>query len=203
LQAKLLRAIQDHTIERLGSNTPIHIDLRLITATSRDLEQAVTNDSFREDLYYRLNVVSIALRPLRERRQDIPALVDHFLHRGARPLAMTPAALRKLCSYHWPGNVRELENTVERARVLARGGIIDEAEIDLLSRPESSNANWTDRAPLEEGWKNCLAALEKSLVERAMMVAGGNKSRAAELLKIHRRLLYEKLREYGLQSDPE
>ncbi len=203
LQAKLLRAVQDHSIERLGSNTPVHVDLRLITATSRDLERAVSGGNFREDLYYRLNVVTIVLPPLRERRQDIPALVDHFLHRGDRPVTMTPAALRKLCAYHWPGNVRELENTVQRARVLAPGGIIDDVEIDLQPRTESITTSWADRAPLEEGWKNCLASLERSLVERAMILAGGNKSKAAELLKIHRRLLYEKLREYGLQADAE
>jgi DNA-binding NtrC family response regulator len=203
LQAKLLRAIQDHSIQRLGSNAPVHIDLRLITATSRDLERAVGDGHFREDLYYRLNVVTIVLPPLRERRQDIPALVDHFLHRSGRPVTMTPAALRKLCAYHWPGNVRELENAVQRARVLAPGGIIDDAEIDLQPRAESTTTSWADRAPLEEGWKNCLAALERSLVERAMILAGGNKSKAAELLKIHRRLLYEKLREYGLQADAE
>lgn len=203
LQAKLLRAIQDHTIERLGSNIPIHIDLRLITATARDLEQAVSDGRFREDLYYRLNVVTISLPPLRERRQDIPALVDYFLHRSGRPVTMTPAALRKLCAYHWPGNVRELENTVERSRVLAPSGIVDEAQIDLQPRPEIAATSWADRAPVEEGWKHCVVTLEKSLVERAMIHAGGNKSKAADLLKIHRRLLYEKLREYGLKADTE
>jgi two-component system, NtrC family, response regulator AtoC len=203
LQAKLLRAIQDHTIERLGSNAAIHVDLRLITATARDLEQAVSDGRFREDLYYRLNVVRIGLPPLRERRQDIPALVDYFLHRDGRPVTMTSAALRKLCAYHWPGNVRELENTVERSRVLAPSGIIDEAEIDLQPRPEVAAISWADRAPVEEGWKHCIAMLEKSLIERAMILAGGNKSKAADLLKIHRRLLYEKLREFGLKADTE
>jgi two-component system response regulator AtoC len=203
LQAKLLRAIQDHTIERLGSNTSIHVDLRLITATARDLEQAVSDGRFREDLYYRLNVVRIGLPPLRDRRQDIPALVDYFLHRDGRPLTMTSAALQKLCAYHWPGNVRELENTVERSRVLAPSGIIDEAEIDLQPRPEVAAISWADRAPVEEGWKHCIAMLEKSLIERAMILAGGNKSKAADLLKIHRRLLYEKLREFGPKADTE
>ena len=130
-------------------------------------------------------------------------MVDHFLRRSGRPVAMTPAALRKLCAYHWPGNVRELENTVERARVLAPGGIVDDAEIDLQPKPELVPLRWADRAPLEGGWKNCLTTLEKSLIERAVILSGGNKSKAAELLKIHRRLLYEKLREYGLQADAE
>jgi DNA-binding NtrC family response regulator len=201
LQAKLLRAIQDRTIQRLGSNAAIGIDIRLITATARHLEQAVAEGGFREDLYYRLNVVTIVMPPLRERRQDIPALVDHFLHRGGRRATITPAGLAKLCAYHWPGNVRELENTVERARVLARAGIIDEPDIDLQTKFESTLLGWAERAPLEEGWRACIETLEKSLIERAMITANGNKSKAAELLKIHRRLLYEKLREYGLQSD--
>jgi len=201
LQSKLLRAIQERTIERLGSNAHVTVDLRLITATSRNLEQAVANGAFREDLYYRLNVVTIAMPPLRERRQDIPALVNSFLHRGDGVATMTPSALAKLCAYHWPGNVRELENTIERARMLARGGIIDEAEIDLQNNLNFATANWADRAPLEEGWRTCIEALEKSLIARAMTTASGNKSKAAELLKIHRRLLYEKLREYGLQPD--
>jgi Nif-specific regulatory protein len=161
LRAKLLRVIQDHTIERLGSNAPIHVDLRLITATARDLELAVSDGRFREDLYYRLNVVIIGLPPLRERRQDIPALVDYFLNRNGRPVTMTPTALRKLCAYHWPGNVRELENTVERARVFAPSGIMDEAEIDLQPKPEIAATNWaTARQSRKAGntvsrlWKN-------------------------------------------------
>src|SRR6202050_3034447 len=133
LQSKLLRAIQERTIERLGSGTPIRVDLRLITATSRDLEKAVSEGQFREDLYYRLNVVVVELPPLRDRRQDIPSLVEHFLSRAGRSVAVAPAALNLLCDYHWPGNVRELENTVERAAVLARSGIIDAQDIQLKS----------------------------------------------------------------------
>jgi DNA-binding NtrC family response regulator len=170
----------------------------LITATARNLEEAVSEGQFREDLYYRLNVVSILLPPLRDRRQDIPALVDFFLHRNGRPVAITADALQKLCAHHWPGNIRELENTIERARVLAPGGIIDAAEIQLQQRSENTSVAWADGAPVEEGWKHCLATVEKALVEKAMAISGGNKSKAAELLGIHRRFLYEKLREYGL-----
>jgi two-component system, NtrC family, response regulator AtoC len=111
LQSKLLRAIQERTVERLGSNTPIPVDIRLIAATSRNLEQAIEEGEFREDLYYRLNVVTIQLPP---RRQDIPSLVQHFLNRGGRKGSITPQALAILDEYHWPGNVRELENTIER-----------------------------------------------------------------------------------------
>jgi DNA-binding NtrC family response regulator len=200
LQSKLLRAVQEKSIERLGNNTPVRVDLRLVTATSRNLEEAVARGEFREDLYYRLNVVVIELPPLRERRQDIPALVEHFLRRGGRNLSMTPAALNLLCDYSWPGNVRELENTVERAAVLARSGIIDAAEIQL--KPVSRTvAGWTDQIPLAEGWRANLAAAERAMIVRALRTAEGNKSKAAEMLAIHRRLLYEKLREHGIGDD--
>ncbi len=198
LQSKLLRALQERVIERLGNNTPVPIDIRLVTATSRDLEAAVNQGSFREDLYYRLNVVTIPLPALRERRQDIPALVQHFLNRSGRSISITSPALALLCDYHWPGNVRELENVVERALVLARSGVITEDEIQLKARPEQPEENWTDLAPLDQGLKTNIAALEKALIERALRQAQGNKTRAAEILGVHRRLLYEKLREYGL-----
>jgi two-component system, NtrC family, response regulator AtoC len=203
LQAKLLRAIQERTVERLGSNVPIRVDLRLVTATARNLEEAVSEGRFREDLYYRLNVVTITLPALRERRQDIPSLVDFFLHRNGRSVSMTPGALQKLCAHSWPGNVRELENTVERARVLAPAGIIDETEIQLSQRADSIPVHWADAVPLEGGWKECIAALERSMLERAMALAGANKSKAAEILGIHRRFLYEKLREFGLMRTDE
>jgi two-component system, NtrC family, response regulator AtoC len=201
-QSKLLRAIQERTIERLGSGSPIRVDLRLVAATSRDLEKAVGEGQFREDLYYRLSVVVIDLPPLRDRHQDIPALVEHFLRRTGGSVSMAPAALNLLCEYQWPGNVRELENTVARAAVLAKGGIIDAQDIQL--KPVSRNAeNWTGQIPLAEGWKANLAAAEKAMVARALRIAGGNKSKAAGMLAIHRRLLYEKMREYGIGENPE
>jgi len=200
LQSKLLRAVQDRTIQRLGSNVPITVDIRLVTATSRNLEQAVSEGRFREDLYYRLNVVSIFLPPLRERRHDIPVLVQHFLERSGRGVVMTPAALAKLCDYAWPGNVRELENTVERALVLARSGVIDAHDISLQSWQESAELSWTDLVPVENGWKANVAQLESALVRKALSQSEGNKSRAAELLGIQRRLLYDKLREHGLEE---
>ena len=148
LQSKLLRALQERVIERLGNNTPIRVDIRLVAATSRDLEAAVSAGSFREDLYYRLNVVTLALPPLRERRQDIPALVQHFMNRGGRPASITPSSLATLCDYHWPGNVRQLENVIERALVLARSGVITENEIQLKARPEQQDEDWTSLAAL-------------------------------------------------------
>jgi transcriptional regulator with PAS, ATPase and Fis domain len=200
LQSKLLRAVQERTIERLGSSVPIRVDLRLITATSRDLEQGVAQGSFRADLYYRLNVVTVELPPLRNRRQDIPALVDHILKRGGRILAITPQALNLLCEYHWPGNVRELENTLERAAVLAHGGLIDESDIRLAPVARAAPADWTSQIPLKDGWKANLAAAEKAMIVRALLLAAGNKSKAAELLAIHRRLLYEKMREHAIEE---
>jgi two-component system response regulator AtoC len=200
LQSKLLRAVQERTIERLGSNTPVPVDLRLVTATSRNLEEAVQEGEFREDLYYRLNVVTIPLPPLRDRKQDIPALVEHFLHRQGRSASIAAEALTKLNEYHWPGNVRELENAIERAIVLAREGIITATEIELHPVQNKPGGNWTEQAPLEAGWQTNLAQLEKSLVERALHQAQGNKSKAAELLGIHRRLLYEKIKEHKLET---
>jgi two-component system response regulator AtoC len=199
LQSKLLRALQERIIERLGSNTPVPVDIRLVTATSRDLERAVNEGSFREDLYYRLNVVAIPLPPLRDRRQDIPALVQYFLNRSGSRVSITAPALALLCDYHWPGNVRELENVIERTLVLARSGVITENEIQLRTRPEPANQKWSDLAPLEDGLKTNIAVLEKALIERALRQAQGNKTRAAEILGVHRRLLYEKIREYGLE----
>lgn len=199
LQAKLLRAVQERSIERLGSNIPTAVDIRLITATSKNLEHAVARSEFREDLYYRLNVVTIALPALRERKQDVSALVQHFLQRSGHAVSMTPAALAILCEHHWPGNVRELENTIARALVLARGHVIDRDDILLLDdRQGSMEGHWTDLVPLQNGWKENVELLERALVERALEAAQGNKSKAAEILGIHRRLLYEKLRQYGV-----
>jgi two-component system NtrC family response regulator len=204
LQAKLLRAVQERVIGRLGSNAPIPVNIRLVTATAKNLEQAVAEGRSREDLYYRLNVVSIELPPLRERRQDVPALVQQFLRRSGQPVSMTLAALSLLCDYHWPGNVRELENTIARALVLARGNLIACSQIQLLDNgQENRRQNWADLAPLRNGRKESVESLERSLVERASKEASGNKSKAAEVLGIHRRLLYEKLRQYGLERKDE
>jgi DNA-binding NtrC family response regulator len=200
LQPKLLRAIQERTIERLGSNTPVPIDIRLVTATSRDLERAMDEASFRADLYYRLNVVTIPLPALRDRIQDIPALVQYFLNRSGRRVSLTAPALALLCDHHWPGNVRELENVVERTLVLARSSVITEEEIQLRARPEPVDRSWPFMAPLEDGLRANIALLERVLVKRALRQAQGNKTRAAEILGVHRRLLYEKIREYELED---
>jgi len=172
LQAKLLRALQERTIERLGSNTPIPIDIRMVAATARDLEKEVVEGRFREDLYYRLNVLTIALPPLRDRKQDIPTLVQYFLRRAREPVSITPDALAGWCAYDWPGNIRELENVIERAIVLAHDGIITAQEIQPGRPLDAQRQNWVELLPMEEGFKPVIAAVERALVERALPARG-------------------------------
>jgi two-component system response regulator AtoC len=199
-QAKLLRVLQERTIERLGSEEAIRLDLRIIAATNSDLVRAVREGSFREDLYYRLNVVAITVPPLRERREDIEELARHFalrFHRQQRlPFGgFTDSALDALRRRDWPGNVRELEHAIERALVLSRGAPITAESFPL---PADRTAGWPEAAPLDDGLHALVAQLERSLIARALIEARGNRTRAAEILKIHRRLLYDKLREFGL-----
>ncbi|MFP5380524.1 MAG: sigma-54 interaction domain-containing protein, partial [Vicinamibacteria bacterium] len=149
-QTKLLRILQEREFERIGSNVPIKIDIRVIAATNRNLAEEVEKGKFREDLYYRLNVIHIHMPPLRERKDDIPLLVEHFLNKfrhapGAIPTAVTEEALAKLVSYDWPGNVRELENAIERAVVLSRGNPITVEHLPFGDRREAR-----DRARLAD-----------------------------------------------------
>ena len=200
-QAKLLRVLQDRAIERLGSNLTIPLDVRVLAATNRDLARAVQEGRFREDLYYRLNVVTLTAPPLRERREDIPELARFLLRRCAARLkvaapALSEQALRWLAAQPWPGNVRELEHGLERALVLSRGAAIAPEHFRLSAGPPAGDP--FDAVPLEEGLHGAVARLERRMIERALAQAGGNRSRAAELLKINRRLLYDKMREFGL-----
>jgi two-component system response regulator AtoC len=230
-QTKLLRILQEHQFERIGSNTPIKVDIRVIAATNRDLAEEVDAGRFREDLYYRLNVIHIEMPPLRDRKDDIPLLVEHFLVKyryaaGAIPTTITEEALVRLVDYDWPGNVRELENAIERAVVLSRGAPIsvDYLPSDVLGevagerrqrrvgrrRDGESGATTAgpDPKPRKGGngangatsasFKDEVAALEKRLIGEALARAGGNRTKAAEELGIYRRLLYTKIREYGL-----
>ena len=201
LQAKLLRAIQERTIERLGSNTPIHIDARFIAATAQDLDALVAAGRFREDLYYRLNVVSISLPPLRQRKEDIPLLVQRFLSRSQRPITIGPDALDKIMAHHWPGNVRELENVIARAIVLAPGEIITPDSIQITARSASGDADWLDQVPVRDGYWPNIRKLENHLMKTALEQAKGNKAEAARILGVQRRLLYEKLSEIGLRVE--
>jgi len=199
LQAKLLRAIQEKTVERLGSNQQVTVDFRLITATALDLGTLAASGKFRDDLYYRLNVVLINLPPLRERREDIPLLVQRFLSRSEKPVTIRQDALDRILSYDWPGNVRELENVITRAIVLAPGGVITPECVQFADRRAPANACWLDQLPFREGYWNVIRKVEGQLLKAALDEASGNKAEAARILGIQRRLLYEKMSELGMQ----
>jgi two-component system response regulator AtoC len=208
-QTKLLRVLQDHKIERVGSSIPIKVDIRIICATNKDLQKLVEQNKFRDDLYYRLNVIHIHMPPLRDRKEDIPALVEHFLakHRysaTAQPAAISEEALRRLMEYDWPGNVRELENVIERAVVLSRGQIITSRELPFGDQEgDREGEGDSDEVPSERSFfKKSVAQFEKDLIMKALRDAAGNRSKAAEMLGIYRRLLYAKIKEYGLEGYP-
>ncbi|MDE3101342.1 MAG: sigma-54-dependent Fis family transcriptional regulator [Chloroflexota bacterium] len=206
-QTKLLRVLQDRKIERLGSSLPLKVDIRVICATNKDLQKQVEVTKFRDDLFYRLNVINIHMPPLRDRKEDIPALVEHFLakHRysaTAQPAAISEEALRRLMEYDWPGNVRELENVIERAVVLSRGQIITSRELPFGDH-EGDREEEGDEVPSERSFfKKSVAQFEKDLIMKALRDANGNRSKAAEMLGIYRRLLYAKIKEYGLEGFP-
>jgi two-component system response regulator AtoC len=207
LQVKLLRALQEGEIRRVGDSQDIKVDVRVVAATARDLAEEVKRGAFREDLYYRLNVFALHLPALRERREDIPLLVEHFLHRmnarmGLAISGITAEALRILTSHDWPGNVRELENTIERAIVLAEGPAID---VDSLPERLRAGASGPPAAPAtaDDGdlsIKRASRRSEESLIRRALERTKGNRTRAADLLEISHRALLYKIREYGIAS---
>jgi two-component system response regulator AtoC len=202
LQVKLLRALQEGEVRRVGDNASRAVDVRVVAATSRDLESDVRSGRFREDLFYRVNVVRLQLPPLRERREDIPDLVRHFIatfnaRLGLAITGVTPAAMRWLMDHAWPGNVRELENVVERAMVLADGVQIDVTQLPASVRePGSSVAAGDD---LDLSVKRRTEALERTLIERALRQTGGNRTHAARLLDLSHRALLYKIKEYGLE----
>jgi two-component system NtrC family response regulator len=201
LQVKLLQAIEEKTFTRVGGNKPLTVDARIITATNRPLEDMVRSRTFREDLFFRLNVFPIVLPPLRERPGDVPRLVEHVLRRhGAPPDKVTPEALRALAGYAFPGNVRELEHTIERALILAGAETITSAHLSFAQTPSSETAAWVPRIP-PEGLS--LEALEKELILQALELAAGNKSAAARLLGLTRRTLYSRMEKHGLRVSGE
>jgi DNA-binding NtrC family response regulator len=194
--------LQDHCIERLGSNLTIPLDVRILAATNCDLEAAVRDGRFREDLYYRLNVVTLQIPPLRQRREDLLELAQFLLRRSAGRMKMQIPSLSEeakelICNSDWPGNVRELEHCLERALILSKSGMIIREYVEPSSSP--STVDPSDSVSLEDGLRGAVAKLERRLIERALASSGGNRTRAAEILKINRRLLYDKLREYGLE----
>ncbi len=204
-QRKLLRVLQEREFERVGGSIPIKVDTRVIAATNKNLEAEVAAGRFREDLYYRLKVIRIAMPPLRERKEDIPLLVEHFLdkHRysqTAPPARISEEAMQVLMKHDWPGNVRELENTVQSAVVMAQGGVVTSHNI-LLS-------NFNDRQIVDvarmvhEGTTlaEILGQIEKMALTEAMQSAQGDRSEAARILGLDRPVFYEKLKEFGLSS---
>ena len=192
LQAKLLRVLQEHKIKPVGGNEEIDVDVRLVAATHRDLDEMVRTEQFREDLYFRINVVSISLPPLRDRPEDIPILVEHFLHKyehetGLHAPRCTPEALQLLVAYRWPGNVRELENVIERAMLLSPQGMITPES--LPPRFVTGGPGEPIRAERESEFESLDDHIER-YVMRVLEHTGGNRSRAAEILGISRRTLH-------------
>jgi two-component system response regulator AtoC len=217
LQVKLLRVLQDRKIRRLGGTRDIPLGARILSATNRDLETRVSQGLFREDLFYRLNVIRLAIPPLRDRKEDIPLLAQSLLPRLCGRLncgtkKLSPGALRKLMDCRFPGNVRELENILERAVIYSRGSLIREEDIEGRPLPETSE---TGNLPPPErpGAKDekepvppavpLLRSTERGLIEKTLRQTGGNRTRAAQILGISRRTIIYKIKEYGLERTPE
>ncbi len=201
LQVKLLRVLQEREITRVGGEAVIPVDVRIMAATNKDLAELIDQGRFREDLYYRLDVVHIEIPPLRERREDIPLLAQHFLdlysHKNNKKInGFTPDAMDQMIRYDWPGNIRELMNTVERGVVLARSAYLDRSEIPLICSGPSP-----DPAPMAEsgllGGEASLAEVERAAILNTLALTGGNKSETARRLGITRKTLHKKLKSYG------
>jgi transcriptional regulator with GAF, ATPase, and Fis domain len=200
-QAKLLRVLQEKEFERVGGNRTIQVDVRFIAATNKNLMEMVKQGTFREDLYYRLNVFSIYLPPLRERKEDIPLLAAHFLEGMDNPVKLSPHSLQILTAYSWPGNIRELQNTLERAAVLTDTGMIDPPHLavhingdlpaQVLQNPESTQSSIDER--LEE--------IEKGLIIEALSRSGGIQVKAAEILGINQRSLWHRIKKLGVDVE--
>ncbi len=212
-QAKVLRILQDSTFERLGGNQTIKVDARVIAATNKSLTAEVENGRFRADLYHRLNVVSMQIPPLRDRKEDIPLLIDYFIKRANRETGhdikgISPQALSMLESYPWLGNVRELENTIRRAVILAKGDALREGDLAFLGQGAKSGLREMVESMIEktfltgEGspYHTLISEVERSLIERALKISKGNQVKASSLLGITRVTLRKKMEEYNISS---
>jgi transcriptional regulator with GAF, ATPase, and Fis domain len=201
LQVKLLRVLQEKTFERVGGSKSVNVDVRIIAATNRVLDDLVRDGKFREDLYYRLNVVPIHLPPLRERRQDIPLLLNYFLERsnkinGAQIDGCSEEAMSVMMNYDYPGNVRELQNLIERVVVLKKKGIIDLEDLPekiYLAEQKQSHLE------IEKGYDTLVSNFEKSLILQALQETNGVKSKAAQVLSLNRTTLIEKMKRLGIE----
>jgi nitrogen regulation protein NR(I) len=227
-QTKILRVLQSGTFERVGGNQALRVDVRVIAATNKPLEEAVANKQFREDLFYRLNVVRIHLPPLRERRDDVRLLVNYFLRKlGSKPKSIAPDALRALEQYHWPGNVRELENVIQRALVVAKGDAILASDLPpevlgrsasagavsgTLASPQNIAAGPMDASSLarllfqwarKESKMKVMPAVERELIIQALVETSGNQVQAAKLLGITRATLRKRIEKFGIKQQLE
>jgi len=205
-QAKLLRVLESGELIPVGSETPVHVDVRLVAATNRDLEAHVAAGRFRKDLLFRIDIVGVRIPPLRERREDVPLLVAHFLERarvapGAVPPRLNAAAMRILLDYPWPGNVRELEHAIEHAVLVARGEEIGPDDLPpRLRDADGRKAAWQDPALAEGSYRDARSAFEKVYFREVLARAGGSVSRAAKLAGIHRGTFHEKLNRLGIAA---
>ena len=205
MQVKLLRVIQEHEFERVGGNQTIKSDVRLIAATSKDIERGIREGSFREDLYYRLNVVSVVIPPLHERKEDIPGLIDYFIKKYGEEnrkqiTGMSTEARDLLIRYNYPGNVRELENIIERAVVLAKRGLVTVKDLPIHVQADREEGK-TQPAHLKGSLHETLKTMERGLIVDALKETGGVQTRAAERLGISERVLRYKLKKYRIRDD--
>jgi transcriptional regulator with PAS, ATPase and Fis domain len=198
LQAKILRVHQEQEFYRVGGSRTIKVDVRIIASTNKNLEKMVLDGSFREDLFYRLNVFTLHLPPLRERKEDIPILVDYFLHDAPKKVEISSVALQMLAAFSWPGNIRELKNTIESASVMAENGYIEPAQlpgkITGVFNSNSSEIKLPANIPLDER----LREIEKSMIIEALRKTGGIQVRATELLGINQRSLWHRIKKHNI-----
>jgi two-component system response regulator HydG len=204
VQAKLLRVVQEREVQRVGGDKAINVDVRIIAATNQDLARAAAEGQFREDLYYRLNVITLHAPPLRERREDIPLLAQHFMAQYAEKnrkevKGFTPKAMDLLVKYDWPGNVRELENAVERAVILLTGEYISEKELPLTIAGDPADEDCLVPAPEVDAAGRSLEEIERAAIAATIEKTGGNKSEAARILGITRATLHNKLKKYAIE----
>jgi DNA-binding NtrC family response regulator len=209
LQAKILRVLQEFTFERLGGTQTLTVDVRVVAASNKDLRVLTQAGAFREDLYYRLSVFPITLPPLRERKQDIPDLVDHFLGAFAREMKkpkrnISAAALELLLAHDWPGNIRELENTIERALILCEGDTLERENILIGPAIRTASAAPPTPVPdtLRAAKQKSIEEAERALIERVLRECGGNKSKVARQLKVSYRVLLKKIKDYQIEFTP-
>ncbi len=199
LQAKILRVLQEQEFYRVGGSRTIKVDVRIIASTNKNLEKMVQEGTFREDLFYRLNVFTLHLPPLRERKEDIPLLVDYFLQTAPKQVDISSVALQMLIAYSWPGNIRELKNTIDSAAVIAENGYIEPAQLSNKITGVFNNSDQTDfKLPVNLSLDERLREIEKSMIIEALRKTGGVQVRATELLGINQRSLWHRIKKHNI-----